>query len=112
MLVHGLLIGPEIVEPLDDPLLEVLAHLAEAHVLLDGVHFVPEVRFRGVHVGDHRADVTHDGGKDQDAEEEVDCDEEILRVLLRLRRLTNGGQRQRGPVEAVDVLRRKRIITL
>ena len=105
-------VGPEIVKPLDDPLLQILAHLAEAHVLLDGVHFVPKVRPRGVHVGDHRADVTHDGGKDQDAQKEVDSDKEVLRVLLRLRRLPDSRQRQCGPVEAVDVLRRKRIITL
>ena len=64
----------EIVKPLDDPLLQILAHLAEAHVLLDCVHFVPEVRPGGVHVGDHRADVTHNGGKDQDAKQEVDSD--------------------------------------
>ena len=59
-------------------MLEVLADLAEAHVLFDGVHFVPKVSFRRVHVGDHRADVSDNRGKDKDAEEEVYRDEEIL----------------------------------
>ena len=107
-----MLVGPEIVKPLDNPLLQVLAHFAEAHVLFDGVHFVPEVRPRGIHVCDHRADVTNDGGKDQDAKKEVDSDKEVLRVLLRLRGLPDGRQCQCRPVEAVDVLRRKRIIAL
>ena len=49
--------------------------------LFDGVHLVPEVCAGGVHVGDHGADVAHDGGEDQHAQQEVDRDEEVLRVL-------------------------------
>ena len=49
--------------------------------LFDGVHLVPEVCAGRVHVGDHGADVAHDGGEDQHAQQEVDRDEEVLRVL-------------------------------
>ena len=131
LLVHALLVGPEVVEPLDHPLLQVLAHLAgldgrkilhlsEAHVLLDGVHLVPELGPRRVHVGDHRADVPHDRGEDQHANQEVDRDKNILQVLVtglktsssgrggiylgRLGGLPDGGEGEGGPVEAVDVL--------
>ena len=70
-----MLVGPEVVEPLDHSLLQVLAHLPEAHVLFDGVHLVTEVSSRGVHVGDHGADIAHNGGKDEDPEKEVNGDE-------------------------------------
>ena len=104
LLVHGLFVAPEIIKPLDHPLLEVLPNPAEPHVLLDGVHLVPELRPGGVHVGDHGADVSHNGGEYEDPEKEVDGDEEILRVLLWLWSLPDGGESEGGPVEAVDVL--------
>lgn len=44
-----------------------VTNLSEAHVLFDGVDASLEVGSGGVHVGDHRADVTDDGGKDQHA---------------------------------------------
>ena len=50
--------------------------------LFDGVHLVPEVCPGGVHVGDHGADVAHDGGEYEDTQQEVDGDEEILGVLF------------------------------
>ena len=78
------------------------AYLAEAHVLLDRVHLVPELRSRGVHVGDHGPDVADDGGKDEHADEEVDGDEEVLEISLWLRCLSDGGEGEGGPVEAVD----------
>ena len=86
--------------------------LPEAHVLLDGVHLVPEVSPGGVHVGDHAADVTHDGGEDEYSEEEVDGDEEILWILFWLRSLTNSSESQGWPVEAVDILSCEGIISL
>ena len=110
LFVEGLLVGPEVVEPLDDALLQLLGHLAELHVLLDAVHLLLELGPRRVHVGDHAAHVAHDGGEDEHADEEVDDDEEVLHVLLRLRRLPDGGQRQRGPVETVDVLAGQRLV--
>ena len=112
-----MLVGPEVVKPLDNSLLQVLPnlfeekiflgyflklYLAEAHVLLDRVHLVPELRSRGVHVGDHGPDVADDGGKDEHADEEVDGDEEVLEISLWLRGLSDGGEGEGGPVEAVD----------
>ena len=111
-----MLVGPEVVKPLDHSLLQVLpnllkrifsgilfeAYLAEAHVLLDRVHLVPELRSRGVHVGDHGPDVADDGGKDEHADEEVDGDEEVLEISFWLWSLTDGGEGEGGPVEAVD----------
>lgn len=38
LLIHCLLIGPQVVEPADHPCLQVLRHLAELHVLLDGIN--------------------------------------------------------------------------
>ena len=80
--------------------------------MLDGVHLVPELCPGGVHVGDHGPDISHDSGEYEDTEEEVNCDEEILRVLLRLRGLPDGGEGQGGPVEAVDVLCGEGVIAL
>ena len=57
------------------------------------------------HVGDHGANVTHDGGEDEDTNEEIKGDEQVLHVLLWLGGLPYGGEGQGGPVEAVDVLR-------
>ena len=77
-------------------------YLAEAHVLLDRVHLVSELRSRSIHVGDHGPDVADDGGKDEHADEEVDSDEEVLEISLWLRGLSDGGEGEGGPVEAVD----------
>ena len=44
-----------------------VTNLSEAHVLFDGVDASLEVGSGSVHVGDHGADVTDDGGKDQHA---------------------------------------------
>ena len=38
LLVHGLLVAPQVVEPLDHAVLKILPHLPEHHVLLYGVH--------------------------------------------------------------------------
>ena len=78
------------------------AYLAEAHVLLDRIHLVPELRSRGVHVGDHGPDVADDGGEDEHADEEVDGDEEVLKISLWLWGLSDGSEGEGGPVEAVD----------
>lgn len=42
-----------------------LTNLSEAHVLFDGVDASLEVGSGSVHVGDHRTNVTDNGGKDQ-----------------------------------------------
>ena len=88
------------------------SHLSKAHVLLDSIHLVPELGPGGVHVGNHGADVPHDGGEDEDPDEKVKGDEEVLHVLLRLGGLTYGGEGQGGPVEAVDVLGGEGLISL
>ena len=117
-------VGPEVVKPLDHPLLQVLAnlgsreknktfglpHLSKAHVLLYGVHLVPELSPWGVHVGDHWPNVPHDCGEDEHTNEEVDGDKEVLEVAFGLRRLSDGGEGEGWPVEAVDVLRRQRVV--
>ena len=101
--IQRLLVHPEVVEPLDDARLELLSHAAELHVALDTVHLLLERRPLGVHVRDHAADVTDDRREDQHADEEVHHDEHVLDVLLRPRRLADRCQRQRRPVERVDV---------
>lgn len=45
-----------------------LTDLSEAHVLFDGVDASLEVSSGSIHVGDHRADVTDDGGENQHAD--------------------------------------------
>ena len=57
------------------------AYLSEAHVLLNGVHPVPELCPGGVHVADHGADVPDDGGEDEHAHKEVDRHEQVFDVL-------------------------------
>jgi hypothetical protein len=68
--------------------------LPESHVLLDAVHPVLEFHPGGVHVGDHAADVTDDGGEDEHARQEINHDEQILGICFRLRRLANCRQGQ------------------
>lgn len=51
--------------------------LSEAHVLFDGIDARLEVSSGSVHVGDHRADVTDDGGENQDAHLEDKTKSEI-----------------------------------
>lgn len=48
--------------------------------------------------------LTHNGGKDENSSQEIGHHKQILHIVLRRRSLSNGGQRQRGPVEAIDVL--------
>ena len=64
-----------------------------------------KLRSGSVHVRDHGADVSNDRGEDENADEEVDGDEEVLDVLDGLWRFSDGGQREGGPVETVNVLR-------
>lgn len=45
--------------------MKVDSYLSEAHVLFDGVNPGLEVGSGSIHVGDHRADVTDDGGENQ-----------------------------------------------
>ena len=58
--------------------------------------------------------VPENGRKDEDTDEEVPGDEAELVVVVRLgqRRLSDLGEGQGGPVEAVTVLRGQRRITL
>ena len=103
ILVEGLFVRPQVIEPLDDALFELLSDLSEFHIALDTVHFLLERRPLGVHVRDHAADVTDDRREDQHADEEVCDDEDVLDVPLRSRSLSDGRQRERGPVEGVYV---------
>ena len=62
---------------------------------------------------DH-GNVAEDGGKDEDPDEEVPGDEAELVVVVRLRqrRLSDLGEGQSGPVEAVAILRGQGRISL
>ena len=71
------------------------------HFLKDNFDF-GSLCLSGVHVGDHGPDVADDGGKDEHADEEVDGDEEVLEISLWLGSLSDGGEGEGGPVEAVD----------
>lgn len=65
LFIYCLLIGPEVVKPADDALLQHLAHMSEVHVVFQGVYSTLESCSRCVHVGNHGSDITHDGGKNQ-----------------------------------------------
>lgn len=52
-------------QPLTSYAIKRLTNLSEGHVLFDGVDARLEVGPGSVHVGDHRADITNNGGKDQ-----------------------------------------------
>lgn len=65
LFIYRLLIGPEVVEPADDALLEHLAYMSEVHVVFQGVDAALKGGSRGIHVGDHGSDITHNGGKNQ-----------------------------------------------
>ena len=100
------MVDPEVVEPLDDPELQVVPHVPVPHVLLDAVQPRLEVGLTRVHVGDDLPDHTNDGGKDEDPQEVVDGDEDELPVGLWWRYVSYGGKYQGGPVQAVQVLPR------
>lgn len=89
---------------LTHPRLQLPADLAEGHVLFHAVHPVLELDPGHIHVRNHRANVTDDGGEDEDAGQKVRDHKQVLGIVLGRGRLSDGGQRQRGPVEAVDVL--------
>ena len=103
LLVHGLLVGPEVVEPLDDARFQLLVDFSKVHVVFDGVDPSLELGSRGVHVGDHGANVSYNGGEDQHPDEKVKDHKEVLFVSDRGRHLANGGESKSRPVEAVDV---------
>lgn len=54
-----------------------------------------------IHVGDHGADVTDDGGEDEHTDQEVDRHEDVLPVDLWLRCFTDRCQCKRGPIKTV-----------
>ncbi|TNN66022.1 hypothetical protein EYF80_023778 [Liparis tanakae] len=54
-----------VVEPADDALLQHLAHVPELHVVFQCVHAALEACSGGVHIGDHGANIAHNGGKYQ-----------------------------------------------
>ena len=62
-----------------------------------------EAGSRGVHVRDHASDVAHNRCEYQHSGEKVYDNEQILNVPLWLRSLPDRRQRQRRPVERVDV---------
>ena len=47
------------------------------HILLYSIHPVLEFISCRIHVGNHRSDVANDGGKDEDAYQEVDGDKSV-----------------------------------
>lgn len=65
LFIYCLLIGPEVVKPADDALLQHLAYMPEVHVVFQGVHAALKGCSRGVHIGDHGSNITHNGGKNQ-----------------------------------------------
>lgn len=67
LLVNCLLIGPEVVKPANDTLLQDLAHMPKVHVMFQGVHTGLKARSRCIHVGDHGSNVANNGGKNQNA---------------------------------------------
>lgn len=67
LFIYCLLIGPEVVKPTDNTLLEDLAHTSEVHVVFQNVHTTLKCSSCCIHIGDHGAHITHNGGKDQNA---------------------------------------------
>ncbi len=64
----------------------------------------------GNYDGNRPADVADDGGEDEDAHEEVQRDEDEFNVADGRRRLADRRQRQRRPVETVDVPTQQRVV--
>lgn len=50
LFIYRLLIGPEIVEPADDALLQHLANMPEVHVVLQGIHATLKGCSCGIHI--------------------------------------------------------------
>lgn len=59
-----LFVRPGVGEPPNDPRLQFLSHPAERHVLFDPIHPVLELYPSDIHVADHTADITDNGGED------------------------------------------------
>ena len=57
-------VAPQVIEPLNHPSLEMSWDLVKAHVGFHAVHFILEVHFGGVQIGDDATHVAHDGGKE------------------------------------------------
>ena len=103
LLVERMIRRPQIVEPLYDARLHVLAHVALVHVLLDAVHAILKLVSRRVHVRYRVADVADDRREDEHADEKVEYDESVLGVGRRFGRFADRRQGLRRPVETVDV---------
>lgn len=65
LFVYCLLIGPEVVEPADDALLQHFADMSEVHVVFQGVHATLKGCPGRIHVGDHGPNITNNGGENQ-----------------------------------------------
>lgn len=86
------------------PRLQLSADLSEGHVLLHTVHSILELNAGNVHIGNHRSDVSHDGGEYQDSSQKVSHHEQVFGVIFRRGRLTDCSESQGGPVERINVL--------
>lgn len=103
LLVHSFLVGPKVIEPLDDTSFQLFVDFSEVHVVFDGVDPSLELGSRGIHVGNHGAHISHDCGEDQHPHEKIKDHEEVLFISDGGGHLSDGGEGEGRPVEAVDV---------
>lgn len=65
LFVYSFLIAPQVVKPADDTLLQLLADMSEMHVVFQRIYAALEGCSCCVHIGDHRSNIPHNGGKNQ-----------------------------------------------
>ena len=64
LLIRMFLAGPQVVKPLNDPLLKVSRNLMEPHVRFDPIHTVLKVNFGRVDIGNNASHISHDSSKE------------------------------------------------
>ena len=65
LFINYLLIGPEVVKPANDTLLQHLTDMSEMHVVFESIYTCLKDCSCCIHVGDHGSNITHNGGKNQ-----------------------------------------------
>ena len=60
-------VHPQIVEPFNYTLLQMLRNLVKAHIGLNPVHLILEIHFSSILIGNYAADVSHNGSEEQNA---------------------------------------------
>lgn len=65
LFINCLLIGPKVVKPADDTLLQHLADMSEVHVVFESIYTCLKGCSCCIHIRNHGSNITHNGGKYQ-----------------------------------------------